>query len=152
MFEFFRTGIHGDELLPNIGYWEEKCVSHSRKQLRHYAPEVFESEILRMTLERRPRMGSGTPQEFSQAMRRYSEAVIDTLRNETWLVMEDEGEAIRSLQDVSFGGDPVFDDLWECDFTEWDYHFVWCLHAILWAIRAYDAARNSVGESAEAAE
>lgn len=31
-------------------------------------------------------------------------------------------------------------DTWEWDLTDWDFHFVWCLHAIAWGIQQYDKA------------
>jgi hypothetical protein len=32
---------------------------------------------------------------------------------------------------------------WEWGLTDWDYHFVWCLHAIAWGIQQYDNAVRS---------
>jgi len=34
-------------------------------------------------------------------------------------------------------------DTWEWDLSDWDYHFLWCLHAIAWGIRQYDNAVKS---------
>jgi hypothetical protein len=31
-------------------------------------------------------------------------------------------------------------DTWEWDLTDWDFHFIWCLHAIAWGIQQYDNA------------
>lgn len=34
-------------------------------------------------------------------------------------------------------------DTWEWDLRDWDYHFLWCLHAIAWGIQQYDNAIRS---------
>jgi hypothetical protein len=39
-----------------------------------------------------------------------------------------------------------FTDTWEWDLTDWDWTFLWCLHAIVWGIARYD------GEEAPAFE
>lgn len=34
-----------------------------------------------------------------------------------------------------------FYDTWEWDLTDWTAQFLWCCHAIVWAIKQYDAAK-----------
>jgi hypothetical protein len=35
----------------------------------------------------------------------------------------------------------LFDECYEWRCEEYDFHFIWNLYAIAWAIRAYDAAK-----------
>ncbi len=36
-------------------------------------------------------------------------------------------------------GDFKLSDTWEISGREYTFHFLWCLHAIVWAIQQYDA-------------
>lgn len=37
-----------------------------------------------------------------------------------------------------------FSDTWEWDLKTYSYHYLWCLHAIVWGIGQYDQARKLV--------
>jgi hypothetical protein len=45
---------------------------------------------------------------------------------------------LRELEEIGLVG-----DTWEWDLTDYDFHFLWCLHAIAWGIQQYDKAVRS---------
>jgi hypothetical protein len=48
---------------------------------------------------------------------------------------ENARDVLRELERIG-----LVSDTWEWDLTDWDFHFVWCLHAIAWGIQQYDNA------------
>lgn len=44
-------------------------------------------------------------------------------------------QLLRQLEEIG-----LVSDTWEWDLHDWDYHFLWNLHAIAWGIRQYDRA------------
>lgn len=123
MFFFFRSPQH--EI--NTSYWGEKCTAQS----------VF---------------GNGI-REFS--VDQFRECVIDDIREsleleendvipaeimdevEDLLNAEDEYECVSAMRDFS-SKNIRFDDFWEHTCTRKTWCFIWCLHAIVWAINQYD--------------
>jgi hypothetical protein len=97
------------------------------------------------------------PAGVADACRAASSAYMDGLREAlddellgeypTWCI-EDEGDALAGIRQFSYRPDsaPYSEQSFTFDPTEWDvreyaWHYVWCCHAILWAIAAYDRAR-----------
>ncbi len=44
-------------------------------------------------------------------------------------------DLLRNLESIG-----LISGAWEWDLTDWDFHFLWCLHAIAWGIQQYDLA------------
>ena len=65
--------------------------------------------------------------------------VIEALEDEVF-GEEDESTARRALADFSHGNF-TFSDSWEIKAQPYTYHFLWCLHAIVWGIQQYDAMK-----------
>jgi hypothetical protein len=47
-------------------------------------------------------------------------------------------QLLAKLENIGLVG-----DTWEWDLSDWDFHFIWCLHAIAWGIQQYDNAVRS---------
>ncbi len=127
MFEFFRDADGKDRI--NLSYWSEKCE----------AEQVH-----------------GGRQAFSEA--RFRRNVLSYLEDVDW----DEGsvaevheqilshgvsngfEAYELVSEFKSSTGKEFHDFWEYRMEDWDYRFVWCLFAIVNAVRKYDAFKDSL--------
>ncbi len=123
MFDFFR----GDRI--NADYWAEKITSESKfgGPSKKFGGEVFKANVL-SSLE-----GYGLDDELKHG----NNGIVEALDDEVFCHEDDEGAARRALADFKFG-DFRFYDSWETDGRDWTYHYLWCLHAIVWAIKRYD--------------
>lgn len=119
MFEFFR----GDRV--NIGYWAEKVqngVSGCSKEAKVYDADTYKSRIYQRLND-------------CGLTKRQRQSIIRELNDLDW---EDEHQVQRDLYEFDHDGFQ-FTDLWETDTTVYSYHYQWCCHAIVWAIKQYDA-------------
>ncbi len=140
MFEFFRGS--GGQVNPS--YWSEKLVAptpgHGRANVKTFSEERFKTEV-------RDYLGQAI-QEWPRGTRT---ALREAVRKEVLIEGSDgEYEAQQAVEGFEFPpfwerkhGDPVFkfpspyEGAW--DFNDWDCHFLWQLHAIVWGIAYYDA-------------
>lgn len=126
MFNFFRSS----ELKINASYWCEKIQSESR----------FGGPSMKFT-------AGGYKANVLSALEQYGLCdtqkadLIDALEAEVF-GEEDESTARRALADFAHG-DFTFSESWEIGGKGYTYHFLWCLHAIVWAIQQYDAVHAS---------
>lgn len=120
----------------NEPYWTQKLVSFS-SPVRKYSPEVFKQVVT---------------EEFNEAFDERADVCAvpseeESLRTEGLsrldsevLVFADTPEtAARYLDKFSYKG-VHFYDTWEWDFEEYDYKYLWNLHAIVWTVNAYNEA------------
>lgn len=129
MFEFFRHDR------PNPDYWAEKCVSKSRHEgLREYSEELGKRAVARVA------------HEFARSRELVGEdrkAFFGEVREEVWTCTEDHRGLIDAAMRFRFQiGSKLFypfPDFYEHRMEEWTFHFLWCCHALPWAIAQYDA-------------
>jgi hypothetical protein len=123
MFTFFRS----KELKINASYWHEKIQSESRfgGPAERFNADTFKANVL------------DSLDGYELEDPRKAE-VIAALEEEVF-GDEDESNARRCLANFEHDGFS-FSDSWEIDGNGYTYHFLWCLHAIVWAIQRYDAA------------
>ncbi|CAN0155009.1 unnamed protein product [Ectocarpus sp. 12 AP-2014] len=131
MFRFFRN----DELGINPGYWAEKLQA---------GPSIAPDEITKEWLPEKFR--SQISEWFNDATEDWSEedkAEAWEIVTEEVLIEETEGEqaSIRAALDFRFNDKELFQDFWEVDCKKWKGHYLWCCHAIVWAIQQYDAQK-----------
>ena len=130
MFKFFRRKDDG----INPGYWAEKCLAgktteYSEEKFREvmtdYAYHYFEDESQGADL-------------------------MEALQDEVFSRCDDGETRARDALD-EFGFYPFGDvtrtpirleDTFELNFREYTHHFLWALHAIVWAINRYDSAQG----------
>lgn len=128
MFEFFRNPRHA----INSGYWSEKLVApRGTRGATEYDPKIFRKEIERWLFEH-------------LKSNRYPKEKVSRLREAVHygvLLYADDGEqvALQAARDFEFEGVALFQDFWEVSCREYTYQFLWCCHAILWAIAQWDA-------------
>lgn len=128
MFDFFRSP--SGQINP--GYWEEKCVSRGRHEgVQQWSPARFRGAVVR---------------DF----RNYWRDEDRSLRRECFrqlrsdvLSAEGEFEAMNAVSSFEWDGFR-FDAFWEHHLTDYTFHFLWCLRAIVWGIQQFDAAQQPV--------
>ena len=134
MFEFFRTDEGCKKSQPdrklfiNTGYWGEKLLSICRSGgYEEFSQEIFEESIKKDFEE----------WEFDD----------DEQKNEIWEAVESEiisnshDGSIRAFDAaMGFKSDygHEFTDFWEYSCTEYSFHYLWCLYAIVWGISKFD--------------
>lgn len=126
MFEFFRRP-EGD-LSINPQYWAEKVTAADKVSgIQEYDPDVFRRKIADWLDELHA-----------------SADVRDAVEAEV-LPRAEDGEgparaAVESFQhDDEEGGVFEFCDFWETNLKVYGQHFLWCLYAIVWGVRQWDA-------------
>lgn len=145
MFQFFRTDReHRKGLGINMGYWSEKLVAVDGGRSKGSAKEFDKERFARIIREYR--LGW---------IREHRDCLSKNQRRELWEAVSDEvlsrlddGEhvACQAAYDFSHSTNhPTahfqFDALFEHDFTDYTYHFVWCCYALAWGIKQYDEAK-----------
>lgn len=121
MFEFF-----GSKPTINPQYWGEK-VHAASSPIQRYSPQVaakHAKDIFAEMLDSAELAES----ELEEAKAQLNVNVLTEAESE---------EGFRQALDSFAVGDMRFYDTWEWDLRDWDYHYLWCCHAIVWAIAAY---------------
>ncbi len=136
MFSFFRTGISDNgDIGINSAYWAEKCKSESvfGNGIREFSPEHFKENVKFFWEE------YFTDKETTEAKEVWEEI------NSSILNCEDaEWDCVASLNNFSTYGiktDFDFGDFWESSVDLKTYNFLWCLYAIVFAIKMYESVK-----------
>ena len=129
MFEFFRSSNGG----INPGYWEEKVTAaDSGSGVKEWDPDAFAyhlEECITWYFE-----DLDEPQALAECRDKAREEVLAHDHNEN--------EAYSALRDFEFempDGSTFRVDDWEYSCKKHTSRFLWCCHAIAWAIQQYDA-------------
>jgi len=148
MFEFFRRR-GGGRINPQ--YWAEK-LTDGRERAKAYSRERAEEQIwsvVRSEYQREraeEQIWSVVRSEYQNAGRAASglaKAVHAELIADCDAVLDYEETARAALDEFKHTtetGEFRFHDSWELDLQDWDYHYLWSCHAIVWGIAQYDAA------------
>lgn len=154
MFQFFR----GKNINP--GYWAEKLPDGGRS-VREYSEDVLKSlieEYLPDYAEQYPeRLIAYFAAKAEWKALPYHQIVttqppvepksVDEIR-ELIAEYDDNGDlghiegARELLRELERAG--VVSDTWEWDLNDWDFHFLWCCHAIVWGIAQDDVRRRAL--------
>lgn len=138
MFAFFRhdgANAAGRPLYINESYWAEKLIAsacHGRnpEHIREWDAEDFERRIKERYVRHVREGMSGMPDERKELRDRLEENVLE--------FSSEQDSAIRAACVFDMHG-LRFNDFWEADCTAWSFGFTWCLYAIAWGIRQFDA-------------
>jgi len=126
MFEFFRE----DSGRINPDYWSEKIQAADRCDgYKEWSPDKFRRVIEYYLTERSEKTA---PKELRQAVEEEVLSRVD----------DGQHEAYRAASEFEYEGFR-FDDLWDHNFQEFTYRFLWCCYALVWAIKQYDAVHVS---------
>lgn len=128
MFTFFR----GRAVNPH--YWAEK-VKDGRERVKGYSPEVFHQVVAE-------RLNGIDRKRLSDEQLR----AWDDIREQVGDCVFFDAEARQILQEGEQAG--LWSDTWEWNLSDWDWHFLYCLNAIVAGIAAYDKAKAAEAVSA----
>lgn len=135
MFEFFRGPGP-----VNVTYWAEKLRASS--DVEGYDEEKFREVVNEIVAEHEadwPGLAKAVENEIFDAWSGTNTASEDLAR----LAISE-----FSYKPEGHEGEPFrFMDAWEWNLHEYRYQFLWCLHAIQWGIRKYDAAQHEAVNS-----
>ena len=134
MFEFFRVNEdyakHHSErkLFINTGYWGEKLLSISRNGgYEEFSPESFK-ECINKDFEE---------WEFEDKKQK-AEVWEDIERDILSCIHDGDVRAYDAVNGFKSDYGHEFIDFWEHSFTEFTFHYIWCLYAIVYGISLYD--------------
>lgn len=134
MFGFFRR-VGREPINPD--YWAEK-VTDGRERTKKYSRERTEEKIWRAVRDEYEAHG----RDAKGLAKAVHEELFDDWDNR--LDFEDAARRVIDDFTFTFAESDVkvrFDDNWEWDLRDWDYHYLWSCHAIAWGIGQYDAAK-----------
>jgi len=127
MFSFFRD----DEDRINPRYWAEKVEAQDKHGgIKEWDADGFVSACVERFRDREWSFRNNDGERRSQIFRRFRDEVLSYSDNEQ--------EAMFALRD--FSGFRI-DDYYELASYEYTFHYLWCCHAIVWAIAQFDAAQ-----------
>lgn len=130
MFTFFG----GPRIDPR--YWAEKLKAHSR--VAAYSPAAFRRRVTEWADSK----FNDEIDDIEESMTGRSPAHAQlhaALEHELFYYTDGSDDEVRArerLEAFSHNG-ITFTDVWEMNFNDWDYHYLWCCHAVQWAIRSY---------------
>lgn len=137
MFDFFRDD-DGD-LGINPGYWSEKLVANDGESMK-FSPENFE-KLIRERYEEHIKEHSGDDGEKPE----WADELWDDLADSVVGAESVDNTHFRMSSFSGGYGDSTFEftDIQEYfrSMLEYDYHLLWRMFAIVYAIRLYDAAK-----------
>lgn len=134
MFQFFRRGENRGQYRIDLRYWAEKLEASDRGDgVREWTPEKFKAEV-RDYFEQRTDDDEEWPADRKAAL--WQE--ID----EQVCASADDGEHYAWVALWEFEHDGFRFDDWERDCKVWTHRFLWCCHALEWAIDRYDSTKQ----------
>lgn len=160
MFEFFRTdreyaNRNGRKLGINLGYWSEKLQAVDGNRNEAGATEFSEDRFRSVINEyRKGWIGNCRERGCSKEDRRELWEAVD---HQVLSRIDDDSSgnvAMHAAYDFSerVGNKTYsFDDLFDHDFTQFTYRFVWCCYALAWGVQQYDMPRIGEPVAKEAA-
>jgi hypothetical protein len=129
MFQFFRTSAGG----INPAYWSEKVQGDTATD--GYSEEKFRAivtEVAEAAAEEWPGLTEAVKAEILDSGALYH-------RDGAYEVVNG---FVHEVGKRRF----EFTDTWEWNASDWTFRFLWCCHAIVWGIAAYDRQRAERAE------
>lgn len=138
MFQFFRRGENRGQYRIDLRYWAEKLEASDRGAgVREWTPEKFRSEV-------RDFFEQHADEEWPAERRAALWQEID--EQVCAAAGDSEHHAWVALWEFEHDGF-LFND-WERDCKVWSHSFLWCCHALEWAIDRYDSTKQPAQEAA----
>jgi len=129
MFVFFRNDLS----YINEQYWTEKLIACDDEP-RKYSQSNFTETIIDVLKEEMEWEGEKLTHDEAKSILK---PVLAFVYSEY-----DAREALEAFEYKGFS----FSDTWEYDFKDYRHSYLWCLHAIVWAIYKYDEAKKTEAE------
>ena len=128
MFEFFSNDDKSDELEINPGYWGEKLESICKQGgYKEFSEEIF-IQRLRDEFEQ---------WTFSSDLDK-AEQWAEVRNNVIYYHENEKHTAMKAALDFCSSKGNEFLDFYEYNITDYTYHYIWCLYAIVWGINQYN--------------
>lgn len=131
MLGFFRPGPGDKPYQIDFRYWAEKVESSDRYDgLAAFSFKKFKAAV-KDYVERATSDDEGwTPERLA--------LLWDEIESDVFSRADDEGPGVAwsALRDFEHDGFQFTD--WEDDCKEYSHRFLWCCHALEWAVRTYD--------------
>lgn len=149
MFTFFRKPDDPERFHSiSYGYWAEKMQAVNASSARGHDAgggyKVWSPELFKAAIEADFRshfdLEEGQPLDQGE----HAELWADVQR--CVLARADDGyyEAVKAAMEFDHDGSQLFPDFYESLLHEYDHHFLWCCHAMRWAIDLYDLTPKPV--------
>jgi hypothetical protein len=122
MFTFFRGGR------VNPMYWGEK-VQDGRERIKAFSEDVFKRLV-------KEQIGELVEKDLTEEQLEARAEILERVEDGDGYY---EDAARQILSDGEQAG--LLSDTWEWSLSDWDWHFLYCLNAIVAGIAAYDAAK-----------
>lgn len=137
MFEFFRS----DDQSINLGYWAEKIQACPKSGYKEFSLDKFR-KIIREQFEQwdfdSDEDKAAAMEELNDPFDGLLEAHFDSFQE---AYVEADGYECR------WAG-RKFVELWDYNYDEHTYHFIWCCRAIAWGIHKYDLLKEGRTQAA----
>jgi hypothetical protein len=141
MLRFFRRDAGSPAFRIDFRYWAEKVQAGDRCDgVDEFSPDKFKAEV-RDFFEQSTSDSEDWPEERKAAL--WSEITDDVFGD-----LDDCGEHWAWVRLWEFQHDGFSFQDWERSCREWSQRFLWCCHALEWAIDVYDAAKAPKAEVA----
>lgn len=142
MFGFFRGSAYHGQINPQ--YWAEKLRAPRPQDVQVYSSDLFRECVMAEAKEAEadwPGLTDAVEEHFFSI---YAE--VNT---------EHEAAALEGLNSFEFhdkaaGETFTFTDTWEWHLRDWSYQYLWCCHAIVWAVAQYDKQKAPVAVGSNA--
>lgn len=134
MLEFFRAGQNDQPYRIDFRYWAEKVEAADKCDgLEEFSLEKFKAEV-HDYFEQATKDQEEWTSERKAAL--WAEIQSDVIGR-----VEDDGEGLAwvALRDFSHDGFEFRD--WERSCKVYSHRFLWCCHALEWAVRTYDTSK-----------
>jgi len=153
MFEFFRTDREynerkGRKLGINQGYWAEKLVAvdvngRGDGSCKKYDPDAMVRLIKEQRLEwiRERNVDKEQRRELWDSLEELLDFGLEGDETRDYQVVND-WSWVPSGHDYRHAGYCRFQDLWDHNFKEYTFHFIWACYAIAWGVKTYDASKE----------
>lgn len=131
MFNFFR----GDRV--NLGYWEEKLEAvDSRKGCKEYSADKAKKEMLDWL--------SNFIEDLDIDDDEFRDNVVDATDAVKNIDYSDEYSFVECVRDwdADIAGGMDLDDFFGNSVESYTFHYIWCCHAIVHAIKMYDESKK----------
>jgi len=125
----------------NPGYWAQKLqAADTNTGVREYARSVFVEAVREQLTEDWTGLETDA---LAEVRRDVEENLLGESHMSDYDTHSEQG-ARDALERYRGPGGFRFEDAWEWNLTEYSYQYLWCCHAILWAIGSYRDQRDEV--------
>ncbi len=143
MLEFFRR-VGEKKYQISFGYWASKVeASDKHCGIKEWSPEKFRANVKEYFDDYVAEIDDedGTSESREEKLKELWSEIEDAVLRHA----HEEVNAMDAVYDFRYEGFSFQD--WERSSKVWAYRFLWCCHALVWAIELYDKTKTQSGET-----